>query len=280
MADKRSLDVRIEHLGGEHVDDPFAPSDPNERPAGPPPHVHMRPHGFRCVTDKRGYARLDGDPLSPARLRVDASEGFVPLWDTNVILRWRFATGTLGHFRNPAAAEAAIEQLLNDALVEWGDAAPIRFTKRDDASADFEIVVSPVNDCEDGGCVLASAFFPDGGRHKLRIYPAMFAQPREEQVETLIHEIGHVFGLRHFFAAISEGRWASEHFGEESRFTIMNYGDDSFLTGQDKADLKRLYQLVWSRQLTDVNGTPIQLMRPFHEASSGEHALAIAAVGR
>ena len=42
----------------------------------------------------------------------------------------------------------------------------------------------------------------------------MFAQNRKEQVDTFIHEIGHVFGLRHFFANISETAWPSEIFGD------------------------------------------------------------------
>lgn len=272
--------VDPEHVDPEHVDprpedDPFVTCGPEERPAEPPAHVHVR-HGFKCLTERRGFPepRRGSGPFS---LWVDASEGVVPLWDRDVILRWRFAVGTLSHFRNPASAGAAIERLLGEAILKWGDAAPVRFTKRDDASADFEIVVSPVDDCEDGACVLASAFFPDGGSHKLRIYPAMFQQTREEQVETLIHEVGHIFGLRHFFAAISETAWAAEVFGEDSRFTIMNYGPDSFLTDQDRADLKRLYQLAWSRELTKVNGTPIKLMRPYHEATFPHRALAIAA---
>ena len=44
----------------------------------------------------------------------------------------------------------------------------------------------------------------------------------------------------------------------------MNYGADSELTDDDKGDLKKLYQSVWSGQLTEINGTPIKLVRPFH----------------
>jgi len=285
MSGRAAYHVDTEHVDPAHVDpahvdpapgdDPFVTCDPQDRSHAPPAHLHIR-HGFKCVTERRGFPTPRGG-ADPARLRVDTSEGIVPLWDRDVILRWRFAVGTLSHFRNPVAAGAAIERLLGEAILQWGDAAPVRFTKRDDSSADFEIVVSQVNDCEDGACVLASAFFPDGGRHKLSIYPALFQQTREEQIETLIHEVGHIFGLRHFFAAISETAWASEVFGEDSRFTIMNYGDDSFLTEQDKADLKRLYQLAWSRELIEVNGTPIKLMRPYHEATFPRRAMAIAA---
>ena len=116
-----------------------------------------------------------------------------------------------------------------------------------------------------GGCTLASAFFPDPGRHKLMMYPKMFTQSRKEQVDTFIHEIGHIFGLRHFFAKISETQWASEIFGSHKPFGIMNYGIQSELTHDDKADLARLYDLVWSRSISTINKTPIVQVRPYHE---------------
>jgi hypothetical protein len=92
----------------------------------------------------------------------------------------------------------------------------------------------------------------------------MFTQSRKEQVDTLIHEIGHTFGLRHFFANVSETAWPSQVFGTHKPFSIMNYGNQSELTDDDKADLKRLYQAAWSGELTKINGTPIQLVKPFH----------------
>jgi hypothetical protein len=87
----------------------------------------------------------------------------------------------------------------------------------------------------------------------------------QEQIETLIHEIGHVFVLRHFFANSSWTAWASEIFGVHSKFTIMNHRPNSRLTDEDLTDLKRLYQLAWIGALTNVNGTAIRLVKPFHE---------------
>ena len=92
----------------------------------------------------------------------------------------------------------------------------------------------------------------------------MLEQTRAEQVETLVHEIGHIFGLRHFFANVSENAWPSEVFGEHKPFTIMNYGHHSVLTDDDTADLKRLYETAWSGELTEINGTPIRFVQPFH----------------
>jgi hypothetical protein len=84
-------------------------------------------------------------------------------------------------------------------------------------------------------------------------------------VDTLIHEIGHIFGLRHFFANVSETAWPSEVFGSHQAFSIMNYGAMSELTKVDRADLKTLYELAWQGQLTHINGTQVRLMRPFSD---------------
>jgi hypothetical protein len=235
--------------------------------------VHVLKGGFRCDTERRGHLTPHG--RSPLEIVVDASEGFVPLWEENTTLRWTFRESSLQAFEDPAAAAQAIETLLGKAVLAWEDAAPVKFARQDDAW-DFEIVVRNADDCDISGCVLASAFFPDPGRHELVLYPKMFEQNEEEQVETLAHEIGHVFGLRHFFAQISETRWASEIFGKHSKFSIMNYGEDSKLTADDRKDLKRLYELVWAGQLTEVNGTPIRLMGPFHNSGSSPQSLVLA----
>lgn len=223
--------------------------------------VHVFGKGFVCDTDTRGHAMPRGESM--LEIVLDSSEGFIPLWARGTILRWRFQDHSLQPFESPAAVKAEVRKLLGEALLAWGDASPIRFAERDDAW-DFEVVIRESDRCSINGCVLASAFFPDAGRHELRIYPKMFDQSRDEQVETLIHEIGHIYGLRHFFANISEGQWPSVIFGTHKRFTIMNYGPDSKLTAEDKSDLKNLYKQVWSGALTEINGTPVRLVRPFH----------------
>jgi hypothetical protein len=203
---------------------------------------------------------------------LDASEGFIPLWAKDTTLRWRFQERSLSTFEDPEAAEAEIEELLGEALLEWGEAVPVKFARRDDAW-DFEIVVRESDRCSTNGCVLASAFFPDAGQHELRLYPKMFEQDRKEQVETLIHEIGHAFGLRHFFANVSETAFPSQIFGTHKKFSIMNYGSDSRLTEADKKDLERLYRQAWTGELTKINGTPIRLVKPFHTSGSAPESM-------
>lgn len=239
------------------------------------PEVHVFGNGIVCDTDTRGHATPGG--RSPLELVFDASEGFIPLWAKGATLRWRFQEHSLHVFESPASAKVHIRKLLGEALLAWGDAAPVKFAERDDLW-DFEIVAREADRCTINGCVLASAFFPDAGRHELRLYPTLFNQSRQEQVETLIHEIGHTFGLRHFFANLSEGQWASVIFGTHKRFSIMNYGPDSKLTAEDKSDLRRFYQMVWSGELAEVNGTAIRLVRPFH--TTGAPPDSMVAVGQ
>lgn len=235
--------------------------------------VHLIREGVRCDTESRGRETPRG--RSPLEIVLDASAGFIPLWEKDSTLHWRFRESALKPFKRPQAVKAAIERLLGQAILEWGDAVPVKFAQRDDGW-DFEIVVRQADDCDINGCVLASAFFPDAGQHELVIYPKMFEQSEEEQVETMAHEIGHIFGLRHFFALVKETAWPAVIFGEHDKFSIMNYGEDSRLSDKDRSDLKRLYLAAWAGEITRINGTPIRFVHPFH--SSGAPAGAVVSV--
>ncbi|KAG0333873.1 hypothetical protein BG000_008824 [Podila horticola] len=218
--------------------------------------LHRIKGGHECVTDSIGLATPDGRSITD--LRLNARKGFIPLWDVNVTLYYRFQERTLQQTDDPEGTMTTIRNRLGAALNAWGDSAPVRFMESDEIW-DFEIVVRNADERR----VLARSFFPDAGQHELVIYPAMFRQRKKEQVDTLIHELGHVFGLRHFFAAISEAS-PSVPWGTQSRFSIMNYEDpdtpeeESALTDDDKSDLSHLYEMTWSKRLRKINGTPIK----------------------
>lgn len=223
--------------------------------------IHKATSSHVCSTDSVGYATPGN--RSPMEAVVHVSEGFIPLWTKELVLRWRFDEGSLAVFQNPEPVKDKIRGLLGEALLKWGDASPIGFSENPEAS-DFQIVVRQSDNCTIHGCTLASAFFPDRGRHDFVIYPKMFGQSRKEQVDTMLHELGHVFGLRHFFAKTHETAWPSEIFGTHKPFSIMNYGNESELTDADRKDLKKLYQGAWSGALQTINGTPIRFVKPFH----------------
>jgi hypothetical protein len=249
---------------------PFGLRKAEEAGHKPDSEIHVFGNGIVCDTDSRGHPTPRG--RTPLEIVLDASEGFIPLWAKDMTLRWRFRERSFRSLRNPATVKTTIRNLLGEALLAWGTAAPVKFAEREDMW-DFEIVVRKADDCDINGCVLASAFFPDGGRHDLTVLPKMFTQSRKEQVDTLTHEIGHVFGLRHFFANISETAWPSQIFGTHKPFSIMNYGSQSELTSDDKNDLRRLYQLAWRGELTQINGTPVKFVKPFHTIAAAPEAM-------
>ncbi|HEY0043229.1 MAG TPA: matrixin family metalloprotease [Allosphingosinicella sp.] len=220
--------------------------------------VH-RHHRVKCVTERVGRPKNREVSLNEIVVGVN---GAIPLWAAGTRLYWRFNALSFAVAPNPEAARARIRSLLQRALDAWGDAAPVALVERE-TGIDFEIVLRNADDCDERGCVLASAFFPDAGRHELVIYPRMLMQEEQEQIETMIHELGHVFGLRHFFALANETRNPAQVFGTHVRFSIMNYGANSYLTDADRADLTALYEQARSGRLTAINGTPIVLVRPF-----------------
>ena len=225
-------------------------------------HVYGQENPKICATSDRGYRTPQN--RSPLDIVVDASDGFIPLWGENTCLKWRFNEPSMDYFQSPDLAKDYIRELFGTAMLEWGDSVPVEFDETSD-NWDFEFTMMGVDDCAGGGCTLARAFFPDAGQHDLALYPFLFEQSEQEQIETMIHEFGHVFGLRHFFAQIDETDWDSEIFGTHDPFSIMNYGDKSVLTDADKSDLKLLYEEVWSGDRTEINGTPVVLVRPYHE---------------
>lgn len=242
--------------------DAFAPRKSKDAFAVADPKVHVYGKAQTCSTNSRGFPMPEN--RSPFEIVLDASEGFIPLWAPNVTLRWKFNEASMRYFLHPEAAKRELRRLWGEALLAWGDAAPVKFTESDDAW-DFEVVMEHNDKCTASGCTLARAFFPDSGRHNLAIYPKMLTQIRKEQIDTFIHEIGHIFGLRHFFANIDERRWPSVIFGTHRPFSIMNYGYNSELTEDDRSDLKLLYSKVWNGELDEINGTRIVIVRPYHD---------------
>lgn len=237
-------------------------------------YTHIYHGGAVCRTDKRGYATPED--RDPTELVLDATEGFIPLWDKDTTLRWRFNEASMTAFANPDAAKTYFRNRIRDALALWGNAIPVRFSEVSEAW-DFEVIFEATPKCNPNGCVLASAFFPDSGQHDVTIYSTILDQAETEVVETLAHEFGHVFGLRHFFAKVSEGAFPSVIFGTHNKQSIMNYGSHSKMTKKDVSDLKSLYVMAWSGQLTQINGTPVRLVRPYSHMRVQQVPLALAA---
>lgn len=262
-----------EHLG-RFARDPLRKIYKRDQASALESHVHVYGAGVVCDTDKRGFPTPDD--RSPLDLIVNAPGGSIPLWAKGTVLNWRFQETSMAIFRDPEAAKTYLRNLFGLGVELWGDGVPVTFSEVTD-NWDFELVVAPSENCSPMGCTLARAFFPDAGRHELTLFPTLFGQSFEEQVETMAHELGHIFGLRHFFADVSETAWPFEKVGTHSRFSIMNYGPDSMMTDNDRADLAALYENFWDGTLTHVNGTPVVEVHPFSSEIMPQQPYQIAA---
>src|SRR5262245_39152267 len=62
---------------------------------------HVLRPGIICDTETRGRKMPGG--RSRVEIVLDASDGFIPLWDKDMTLQWRFQERSLEVFENPAA---------------------------------------------------------------------------------------------------------------------------------------------------------------------------------
>ena len=89
--------------------DPFERREPDALAREREPEVHVYGKGTAkrvCRTDTRGFPQPQN--RSPLEIVVDASGGFVPLWEPNTVLRYRFQRRSKGSpsIRKSVAAPA------------------------------------------------------------------------------------------------------------------------------------------------------------------------------
>ncbi|KAK6359930.1 hypothetical protein TWF696_001056 [Orbilia brochopaga] len=114
-----------------------------------------------------------------------------------------------------------VAKCFKDATQAW-DAIPVKFERvsaRDDAF--FSVLFS--KHAPDGSTP-AKAFFPNSPpeRRTVTVYSVAFAY-RDAMVNIFCHELGHVLGLRHEFAAVSELDRPSVLWGVVNPESVMNY---------------------------------------------------------
>ncbi|WP_210202641.1 hypothetical protein [Sinorhizobium sp. BJ1] len=106
--------------------------------------THVYHNNACCETDKVGFATPENRPIE--ELVVDATQGFIPLWDRNVILNWRFQEQSLQRFAKPEAVKAYVRTLFGETPIKWGNAVPVQFSETAEPW-DFEIVVRADDNC-------------------------------------------------------------------------------------------------------------------------------------
>ena len=70
--------------------------------------VHVFGQGNVCATDTKGHETPGG--RSRFEIRLDATEGYIPLWARGVTLRWRFQEQSFEPFEDPEGVKAEVRK--------------------------------------------------------------------------------------------------------------------------------------------------------------------------
>jgi hypothetical protein len=217
------------------------------------PHRHQREI---CITEKNAAS---------VEAVFDDGQGHIPLWASGQTLTWKYTNDSVF----TGITQQKFESDLKAALAAW-EWTPVKFIGPKDASATVDFTVhifghmNPQKDQEGNilGHVLAMTFMPNEPEKVFNVWqPPSGAGTLQATIE---HEVGHIFGLRHWFALEKEGSIVYFRHDPENPQSIMNYGRDSVLTEKDRTDLKDFYTSVWTgeiKSLKDVeSGEPMHVV--------------------
>ncbi|KAF4502892.1 metallopeptidase, catalytic domain containing protein [Fusarium agapanthi] len=176
----------------------------------------------------------------PPKGHVNASSTpVIPIWKPGSTVTYIIDIGTLPGPVNVATATIA----LASAAQRWNDSLiPVNF--RPAGLGEHATFVLKYGKRAGNVSVLASAFLPDHFDPTMYIYPRAFTTPYLRDMDKVFqHELGHVLGLRHEFAATSETH--SVQIGCSNSLSVMNYHSDlNFgIQPSDVEGLEALYKL-------------------------------------
>ncbi|KAL6801226.1 hypothetical protein GGI42DRAFT_354261 [Trichoderma sp. SZMC 28013] len=219
------------------------PADPEMQNVPPNIAAMLRPEGsallavpqskYRCITEKKL-------PIKPSQKSDPFSlwigyDGDIPRWKKGQVVQ--FAALAEDYPTLDQATFAAYK--LNLAAREWNDL---------NIGATFQWVTDIEDACfvltygGDGGGTLAEAFFPnDKDLNALFVYKLAFDErylPYQSNI--FLHELGHVLGLRHEFAAREGG---GVKFGPANQNSVMNYRFPPTIQESDTVSATAFYNL-------------------------------------
>lgn len=185
-------------------------------------------HQYVCKTQEgfeptwgaapRGYL----NPDAPVDSLVVGMGEIVPRWDNTPPRTLRYFVLNRTFPNNEYAEYAAVS--MEGASKEWNDLnLGVTFTATTDRStANFYVVYE--NSTPELRGVLASAFFPNEINQDITIYSFAFEPANRDIMQgVLLHELGHVLGLRHEHALEREQGSGAVRFMDVNPDSVMSY---------------------------------------------------------
>ncbi|EWZ95679.1 hypothetical protein FOCG_17045 [Fusarium oxysporum f. sp. radicis-lycopersici 26381] len=199
---------------------------------------------YMCTTQRPLPVEIPTS-LSPLALQIGFN-GKIPRWKKDQTVQ--FATLSEGYPTRSQAELAAYR--LNEAATQWNDYNIGVTFKWVDEVEDAAFVLAYGGDA---GTTLAEAFFPNSNDlSTLFVYQRAFQPGSINYLANIfLHELGHVLGLRHEFAA-QEGE--AVPFGPPNPLSVMSYKFPPQIQESDIASTRAFYEFA----AAEIQGLEIQ----------------------
>lgn len=209
------------------------------------------PYIYPCETQPASEVKTHKS--SPTEINL-GYKGVIPRWKSGSVITWVAVPDDYDSETDAAFAE---EQFVR-AAEQWNSLQlGVSFAKAERAaSATFQLAYNG-----DNGETLAESFFPNTktGNHLYVYGRALKKDARDYLQNVFLHELGHVLGLRHEFAAES-GDFVL--FGGENQASVMGYNWPPDLTSQDISETREFYMWTEPEISTEENSYKVVDMVP------------------
>ena len=200
------------------------------------------PNRYPCETQSLQETKTHKS--SPSEINL-GWKGVIPRWKAGSVIKW--AADPEGYVNRDDASYA--EARFAEATQTWNKMnLGVSFAKADPpGTAAFIVRFNG-----DNGDTLAEAFFPNTKlSNNMYVYSRVFEDDaRPDLVHVFEHELGHVLGLRHEFAA-EEGDFIL--FGRQNLQSVMAYNWPPRITPQDVKETQEFYAWCQPEISSDEN---------------------------
>ncbi|KAJ4198705.1 hypothetical protein NW767_008695 [Fusarium falciforme] len=205
---------------------------------------------YHCTTQHHETASCTAAQLG--------SNGCISRYSVNATLRYFV---DLDGFQAKADGEY-VAACFEVATQAWS-LGPVQFKRSFDRKDAFFSVVYSSDAPNDR--TLAAAFFPNcpAESRMVKVFPLAFVF-RDAMVNTFCHELGHVLGLRHEFAAQTEKDDPSVHWGFPNPESVMNYYNHPLEMAVHELDIA-LTNGLYAYEGDSLEGFPIEVVSPTSE---------------
>ena len=252
----KTIDTKVQDQIFDHIKRLELMEQPALLEKGPetPGPDHDMPGNVYCMTQEGSASNFND--VRAGCFDPSLNECVVPRWLGNREIKWALDAES---FASPAKATIA-ELNLNRATSHWnGRGIPVTF-RQCEPDEPHTFLLRYVKSLDDA---IARGFFPNDPVRVLYITRLGFKQKFHDKMYNIfLHEIGHIMGLRHEFAATKEKSNPSAEVSPPDDLSVMNYFPGSFNFEVQDSDVEGLRALYRLREGSWFKGFKVVIVDP------------------